>query len=61
MKTTTCEYVSYGSTHGNGYADAPNAINRVIDKYEQAGWEFLQAIQPSNHYGTILFFSKEVN
>ena len=61
MKKTTCEYVSFASIHGDGYPDAPNAINAVIAKYENAGWEFEQAIQPSNHYGTILFFSKEIN
>ena len=61
MKKTTCEYVSYGRIHGNGYADAPNAANTVIAEYEKAGWEFVQAVQPTDNYGLILFFSKEVS
>lgn len=45
MKKTTCEYVLYGCTHGNEYENAPIVINQTIAKYENAGWEFVQAVQ----------------
>lgn len=60
MKKTTCEYVLYGCTYGNEYENAPIVINKTIAKYENAGWEFVQAVQLTGHYGVLLFFSKEV-